>query len=352
MKFIQRELITLYLKYFLIVLLALELFFVGIDFMQKSKELSDSANIQLLYILYNLMYALNFTLPLAIVLSFILFQVNLIKSNQFIALYSIGYSKNQLLKPILGTTLAISLLYVGLNFTPFAYAKERVDSILNGRYLLDSKSDLFLKHSDNYIYFEKLYPFKKSAENIKIFKIENGDLESVISAKKAIFLGNSWRVLEASVVKKPSKLTKGSKLELEQNRTFEILRGFKPKIIDNVYEAKASFSILDAIDAIELLSIQNIDISKVKAILLSITIFPLFAPLAIIFIFFKSPISSRFKSLILFSSISIFATLSLWGFLFSLVKLSISGVLYPEFAIVAPILLLFTIALIIFYQNR
>ena len=38
---------------FMIVLISLEIFFVGIDFLQNFKSIPQSANLQLLYLLYN-----------------------------------------------------------------------------------------------------------------------------------------------------------------------------------------------------------------------------------------------------------------------------------------------------------
>lgn len=352
MKLANRYLTLLYLKYFFIVLVSLELFFIGIDFMQNFKKLPESANIQILYLFHNSLYALNFTIVLSIILAFIIVKIVLIKTNQLISFYSLGYSKAQVLQPIFLTSLIITLVYISLNFTEFAYSKERANSIVKGRYMLNSKSDLFLKYFDTYIYFGRLYPVQKRAEDVKIFITKSGNLIQIIKAKEAKFLDNRWKIEDAVVINKPQYLTIDSKISIEKRKNFYILDGFKPKIIDNVYEAKANFSILDAIDAIKLLSTQNISIDKIKAILLSITIFPLFSPIVVIIIFYFTPISYRFFNVLLFTSSAIFITLGIWGFLYSLTKLSTSGVLLPEVAIVLPIVLLAIFAFLLYLKNR
>jgi len=352
MRLLNSYLTKLYLKYFFIVLISLEIFFVGIDFMQNLKSLNESANIKILYMFYNFMYALNFTLPISIILALIITAIVLIKSNELVALYSSGYSKKNILKPIFLTSLSITFLYIGLNFTEFAYAKESISSIKRGEYLKDSKTDLFLKYNNSYIYFGKLFPVEKKALDVQIFVTKDNDVERIIKAKEAKFYQNRWRVENATVIEKPKDIIPESKIVIKENQSFDILDGFKPKIIDNVYEAKASFSILDAIDAILLLQKQNISIEKIKSILLSVTVFPLFSSLMVVILFFFIPISSRFFNMLLFSSIAIFISLATWGFLFSLVKLSISGVILAEIAIVLPIALLSMVASLLYFRNR
>ncbi|XPV54362.1 MAG: hypothetical protein ACNI3H_05130 [Halarcobacter ebronensis] len=41
-----------------------------------------------------------------------------------------------------------------------------------------------------------------------------------------------------------------SKLEVRYEKFLNTLEGFKPKILDNVYEEKSNFSIIDAISAL------------------------------------------------------------------------------------------------------
>ena len=94
-----------YLKFFIIVLISLEIFFVGIDYLQNSKKIPDSANLQLLYILYNSFFTLTLALPLSIVFAWIITLVVFIKNNEFVAFNALGASRNKLLNPILFSAL-------------------------------------------------------------------------------------------------------------------------------------------------------------------------------------------------------------------------------------------------------
>ncbi len=75
-----------YLKSFLIVLLALVVFFSGIEILQNFSRLPASANLKLLYIIYNIYFQMTIILPLSLSFGFILFIIGLIRNNIFIAL--------------------------------------------------------------------------------------------------------------------------------------------------------------------------------------------------------------------------------------------------------------------------
>ena len=52
-----------YLKYFFIIFLGLEGFFLAIDMLKYVDELPDSANLLILFLFYNGIFALTYTLP-------------------------------------------------------------------------------------------------------------------------------------------------------------------------------------------------------------------------------------------------------------------------------------------------
>jgi lipopolysaccharide export system permease protein len=72
---------------------------VGFDFMENGANLPDSANLVMIYVVYKTFYAVDMLLPLALVFGMIATKVLLIRSNALVAFYSIGYSKNDVLKP-------------------------------------------------------------------------------------------------------------------------------------------------------------------------------------------------------------------------------------------------------------
>ena len=139
---------------------------------------------------------------------------------------------------------------------------------------------------------------------------------------------------------------------MTQKEDLELLEGFKPKILDQVYEGKVNYTILDAIDALLLLGDQNINVDKIKSALYRIFITPLFVPSLIILIFFFVPISPRFLNMTLFSFVAILATMMTWSLLFMLTELSNNKTIPSEVGIVLPVLALFASALIMWFRNH
>ncbi|MDE7217457.1 MAG: LptF/LptG family permease, partial [Helicobacter sp.] len=120
-----------YLKYFCVITAGLGLFFVGIDVLKLASELPDSANLLILFILYDFAYALGFILPISILLSEVMVLSVLLRNNEFAALLSLGHSKRQIGLPIFICAALLLSAFVALNATPFAYSKEEVDRIIN-----------------------------------------------------------------------------------------------------------------------------------------------------------------------------------------------------------------------------
>ncbi|WP_281951367.1 LptF/LptG family permease [Nitrosophilus kaiyonis] len=345
---LNRYLSFLYIKYFFIILSALIIFFVGLDFLQNAKSLPNSANLQILYILYKSFYAIDILLPITIVFAMISTKISLIRSNELVAIYSIGYDKKSVIKPLFVLSFLITLFYILLHTTSFSYANENADNIKKHKFLTSATQNLFFKYNNYYIYFKKLYPFRKEAKDIKIFLMKDHKLEEIIRAKSAFFKNNSWKIENATIVKKIDN--KNPKLKILKSKNIDILQGFKPKILDRVYEGKTSFSIIDAILAIKLLKEQNINIQKIKAVLYSQIIYPFFAPFLMVILFYFVPITQRIASITIFSFGAIIFSLSIWGVLYALVRLSFTGVLIPEITTLLPISTLFIISLL-FYKK-
>ena len=352
MSIFTKYLLGKYLKHFFIILFALELFFIGIDFLQNIKNLPQSANLQLLYLLYNGFFTLTITLPLSIVFGFIITLTICIKNNEIISFYSLGISKKQLIRPILIISTIFTLILIGLQTTPLAYSYEQKSKILKNKFFVSEKSNIFLKYNNYFVYFEKLYPIEKRALNIHIYKIENNNVVETIIAKKAFYKNKKWYVIDAKIVNKPKNIDwDKSKLTVTYEKFLYTLEGFEPKIINNVYKTKSYFAIFDAIKAIKLLEEQDFNTNKIKAILYSHLFTPFFIIPLIIVIFVYSGTSSRFFNTARFISISIFITLLLWGILFLLQKLSVGGILLAEIAIIVPFFILLFIAKFLYFQR-
>lgn len=336
-----------YLKYFFIILIALVLFLVGFDYMSRAEDLSESANILLIYLVYKSFFAIDMLLPLALIFSMITTKIFLIRSNALVSFYSLGYSRVDVLKPFVVVSTVIIVLFISLHNLPkFSRADEFAKNIRVHSQYLNPSRDLFFTYEDKYVYFSELLPLKKQAKNIRVFSIVNDSLKEVLIAKKASYIDGSWHIKSADILIKPDNISFDSEgMRVTQEKNLEILHGFRPKMLDQIYEGKVNFTVSDAFDAYRLLEKQGVDTSSIKGAIYKIFIYPFFVPLSIIIIFFFVPISVRFLNVSLFSFAAIIATLMVWGILFMLIELSNNKTISSEIGIIAPIVVLFFIAL-------
>jgi lipopolysaccharide export system permease protein len=342
MNILTKYILSKFIKYFFIILLSLELFFIGIDFLQNFGKLPNSANLQLLYLLYNAFFTLTITLPLSLVFAWIVTLTVFIKNNELVSFYALGISQKQILSPVVNISLLITLVLIILQATPLAYSYEQKQKILNNEYFINEQSNIFLKYNEYFVYFNKLYPLEKKATDIHIFKIKNNDLVETIVGKKAYYQNNKWYVTDTKITRKPEIIDwNDSKLEISYEKFLYTLEGFEPKIINNVYKANVQFSILDAIKTILLLDDQNFNTNKIRAILYAQTLIPFFIIPLLVIIFIFSGVSSRFFNIAKFISIAVFFTLCIWGIIFLLQKLALGSIVLAEIAIIVPLVVLF-----------
>lgn len=352
MKIITKYLLIKYVKYFFIILLSLELFFVGIDLLQYFTRLPNSANLQLLYVMYNVFFTLTITLPLSLVFAWVVTLTFLIKENALVSFYALGISQKKIMTPILLITVVFTFILIILQCTQLAYSYEEKNKILQNRYFVNEQNNIFLKYNEYFVYFKKLYPFEKKAIDIHIFKTKNNDVVETIVGKKAFYQNNKWYVIDTKITKKPENIDwNSSKLNVSYEKFLYTLEGFEPKIISNVYKGKAQYSVVDAIRAILLLDDQEFNTNKIKAILYSQLIMPFFVLPLIVLIFIYTTPSSRFFNSALFISGMIFLSLSVWGILFLLQKLALGSVVLAEIAIILPVILFFIIAYILYSKK-
>ena len=131
MSILTKYILKKYLLNFIIVLISLELFFVGIDFLQNFKKLPDSANLQLLYVLYNGFFTLTLALPLSIVFGWIVTLVIFIKNNELVAFNAVGSNSKDIYAPVIKISLFLITILIALQATPLAYSYEQKRKILN-----------------------------------------------------------------------------------------------------------------------------------------------------------------------------------------------------------------------------
>ncbi len=352
MNIITKYLLGKYLKYFFIILLSLELFFVGIDFLQNISKIPNSANLQLLYLLYNGFFTLTITLPLSLVFGWIVTLTILVRNNELVSFYALGISQRQVLFPIINISVLMTLVLIALQATPLAYSYEEKKKILDNQYFVNVQSDIFLKYNEYFVYFKELYPIEKKAVDIHIFKTKGTDIVQTIVGEKAYYQNNKWYVTNTKITNKPENIDwNESKLEVSYEKFLYTLEGFEPKILHNVNKANVQFSIIDAVRTMLLLDNEDFNTDKIKSILYSQVIMPFFIMPLIVIIFLYTTISNRFFNAATFISAAIFFTLISWGIMFVLQKLSMGGVIMAEAAVILPIALLYLVTYYLYMQK-
>jgi len=335
-----------YIKYFFIILTALEMFLVGFDYMQYADQLTKSANLLLIYLVYKSFYGIDMLLLLSLIFAMISTKIMLIRSNALVSFYSLGYTKVDILRPFVVVSTVFTIIYIGLHsFSSFSRANEFSDNIRSYSQYLSASRDLFFTYKGKYIYFSKMVPLQEKAEGIRVFSVKNDSLKEVLIAKEANYRNGFWNIKDADIITKPEKLDFQSLgIRVDEEHNLKILKGFRPKMLDQVYEGKVNFTIKNAIDAVVLLKDQDIDTRGIKAVLYKIFIYPFFVPSLIVIMFFFVPISARFLNVSIFSFLAILSTLMVWGILFMLVELSINKTIPSEIGIILPIVALFLVA--------
>ncbi|KLE10061.1 YjgP/YjgQ family permease [Aliarcobacter butzleri L355] len=352
MSILSKYILKKYLINFIIVLISLELFFVGIDYLQNFKNIPASANLQLLYILYNSFFTLTLALPLSIVFGWIVTLVLFIKNNEFVAFNALGATRKNIFMPVVIVSISLLITLIFLQMTPLAYSYEQKRKILNDEYFSNTKSDIFLKYNEYYVYFQKLLPLEKKAENIHIYKVKGDNLVETIIGEKAYFQNDKWYVVDVKVINKPENIDiNNSKLDVRYEKFLHTLEGFKPKILDNVYESKSDFSIMDAVSALILLKDQGMNTQKIRTILYNQLIIPFFVIPILILVYSFASLNSRFFNMAKFVSFSIFGTLIVWGFFFLVFRLTSSGTVIPEISMLLT-MFIWVISSIYFYNKK
>ncbi len=322
----------LYLKHIFFILFALVLFFVGFDYILSVNDLPEATNLRLLYVSFKGMEAVETLWLLSLVFAFITSWIALVRANSIVSFFSLGYKKRHLLLPFV-TIFALCYGVVAfLHTTEFSYAKDKSKQIRNLGLLGSVTSFMFFKYDDNYVYIERLFPLQKKAVNIRIFKVKKNRPFQVIEAPQAFFNENHWVLPNAKMI-----MIKGEKVATQSVRNHRSLKGFKPKVLESVYENGAGFSLSDAYHAINLLRDQGVKTDKIRAIVYHKLLIPFFALFLIGIFFYKLPLHLRFANLTVTLSFYVVTTLFTWGVFLALYKVSVTGVVTPEVGIILPL---------------
>jgi lipopolysaccharide export system permease protein len=264
----------------------------------------------------------------------------MVKFNEIVSFYSLGFSPKKLLKPFMFLGLSFFALFMFLDSGKFAYVNEYANAILNKNNY--SSNNLFLKYNDKIIYIKKIRPILKEAENLKVFVLDKNTIKKIIVAKKAKFKDDVWIAKKAEIT-----LLSADKITHEV-KDIKILKGFKPKIISNLKNLN-SISLYDAYIAIKLFNDVNINT------LLSIVFYKIFTALSLIFIIFvlmfKIPLHSRISNVSLFLVKSTFLTILIWGSDLMIYKFAKQGVVSP-YLLALPFFVIFIYGLYLYYKEK
>ena len=328
-----------FFKNFLIILGGISLAFAVIDYFQHTKELEGSFNIDILYIFYMWQEALSLLYPLALVFALIMTKVALVKNSNMAVLYAFGFSTLRLFIPFLAVFFGVYLLFLALHTTSFSYAKENAQSLLEnemGAYLQD---DLFFKYNDTFVYIKNLDPVKKVINDMTIFKVTKNQIDYVMHSTRSVFNGESWDAYDVDL--KTHHHKDGNLINYDEQRLSSIktLEGYKPKVIESLYEGKA-LTIDDSLDTWLVLFKEGINSDKIRSSFYEKVIMPLFALFLMAILFSWMPFYGRFTDLSKTIAISLGITFLVWGVIFGLHQLGTNSVIAPELTSLLPIVLL------------
>ena len=341
----------LYIKNLLAILFGLAFAFAAIDYFQHIQQLDVSGNYKILYIFYKWQEALGLLYPLTIVFALIMTKLSLVKNNTMGALHAFGYSKRRLLFPFISVAFVTYVIFTFLNTTEFSYAKDRATLLLKNELGAYAVNDLFFKYNDTFVYIQKLNPVEKVIEDITIFKVEGFQVRYTISSPRAVFDGNQWDAQDAIVKTHHYKEGELQKYIQEFKKHITTLKGYKPKIIESLYEGKA-LNIVDAFNTWKLLNKQHLNSDKIRASFYDKVIVPLFSLALLLILFFKLPFHARMMNLGVVISLALGSTFVIWGILFGLNQIGSNGVLPPEITAIVPIILLWIYAIYVFIMDE
>lgn len=346
-----RYISKLYIKNLLAILFGLSFAFAVIDYFQHVQKLDVSSSYQILYIFYMWQEALGLLYPLALVFAVIMTKLSLVKNNTMGALHAFGYNKRRLFIPLLAVASVTYAIFTFLHTTEFSYAKDKAEILLENELHAYDVNDLFFKYNDTFVYIKKLDPVEKKIEDITIFKVEGYQVRYTIHAPVALFKSNEWDAQDAILKTHVYKNGELEKYVIEEKKSIKTLQGYKPKIIESLYEGNA-LNIIDAFNTWQLLHRQNLNSDKIRAALYNKIVSPLFAIALLLILFFKLPFHARMINIGYVIALSLGVTFVIWGILFGLHQMGSNGILIPELTAILPITLLWIYAVYVYITDE
>ncbi|MDD5358981.1 MAG: LptF/LptG family permease [Sulfurovaceae bacterium] len=352
MKLYQLYIAKYFLKNFIVILLGMTIMFVLINYLTYGSRINGAFNQKISYMFYSWEHSLSILYPLALVFGVITTKIQLVKSNTMGALYSFGYTNKRLLLPILIITTLIYVIFIFLQTTSFAYAKDDADSFIGNGGKVKAAEKLFLKYNNTYIYIDKLDQANKKIYGLSLFEVENNKIKYTMKSPVGIYNGSSWTLKDAVMKTNYYENEMLTKYSTAKYTNFNTLDGYKPIVIDSVGDNGGSMKLGDAYETYKLLANQNIDTTKIRASVYSKTILPMFIFGLIVLIFFKIPYLVRYENMTKIASIAIAASLLIWASFTGINFFGSNGVVLPEIASFVPIIILSIIGLKSYFSKE
>lgn len=328
-----------YIKNLLIILFALTGLFAGLDFLMNGMALA-SFNLKVLYIFNKWQEALNLLYPLAIIFGAIWTKIIFVKRNSLGALYALGVTRKELSRPFIFVAFMIYFLFVGLNFTSFATAKDTAKALKNNEYSsIKISENLFFKYNESFVYIGKLLPYEQKLEHLTVFKFKDKKIQWVQSASTAIYDGKEWLAFDVVQKNKIVDAEGNSHLKIDKLDSLKTLKDYNPKILNSLYEER-ELTLYESLIAKRLLSSQGIGTFKVRSNIYGKIVMPLFSIALVIILLFTFPFHARYMNVGAVTIKALGGTLFIWGILFTLHQMALNGGMLPEVGTVVPIMLL------------
>ena len=340
----------LYFKNLIAILFGLSFAFAAMDYFQYSQGL-HSFSFKILYIFYMWQEALGLLYPLAIVFALIMTKLSLVKNNTMGALHAFGYTKKRLVLPFFLIALLTYGIFTLLHTTEFSYAKDKAKLLLKNQLGVYDVNNLFFKYNDTFVYIKQLDPVEKKIKDITIFKVRDYQILYTIKAPTATFNGVEWDAHNAVIKRHMYKNGILHHYQVEHEKIIKTLKGYKPKIMESLYEGK-TLSIVDAYGSWELLKSQHLKSEKVRAAFYDKAFVPLFSLALLVILFFKLPFHARMMNFGGVIALSLGSTFVIWGILFGLNQIGSNGVLLPEITAILPIVLLWIYAFYVYVSDE
>jgi lipopolysaccharide export system permease protein len=341
-----------YGKNFLILLAGLSLAVVFIDFLQYAHRINGGVNRKILYAFYTWEHILLLIYPLVLLMALAWTQIGFIYRNVFVSFFSFGYRRERLLLPFLVVALLVYSAFVALQTTSFAHGRDRARVIIKKSKERQKLDDLFFRYGKSFVFVKLLDPLRKELHGGMVFRMDDGKVVETIRFPLARFTHGKWVAPRALIRKK--RFSADGKLEGFRDRSVEnltILKGYRPRIFKQIYEGK-SLTLGDALAAWRLLARQGLSADKVKATVYNMLVMPLFAVALLVILFFKTPPYHRFTRKEKLWTLFLGNSLLAWAILFALYRLSINGVIDPDYGQTVPVLLLAAYALHLYFSER